>query len=117
MGVNGVYVFARGMPHERLPHVGHDAGFHQPGVEGVAKIVEAEGANLCTADGGLPGGLDFVQRSTFKGKDQSVGLARSREQIDEPRRERDLASFTLGGFGVGNREHPTIEVNVFKTLG
>ena len=105
------------MPHERLPHIGHDAGFHEPGVERVAKIVEAEEANAGTSDRCPPGGLDFVQRSTFKGEDQSVGLARCREQIDEPRRERDFASFTLGGFGVGDGEHSPIEVNVFKTLG
>jgi hypothetical protein len=105
------------MPHESFPHVGHNAGLHEPSVEGVAKIVEAKEANLGTADGGLPGGLDFVKRSTFKGEDQSVGLRGCREQIDEPHSERDLASFSLGGFGVGDGKHPTIEVNVFKTLG
>ena len=117
VGIDGVYVFTRGMTHEGFPHVRHDASFHEPGVEGMAKIVETEGANLGTADGCLPGSFDFVQRTAFKGENQSVGLGLSREQIDEPRGERDLASFALSGFRVGHGEHPAIEVNVLTALG
>jgi hypothetical protein len=105
------------MPHEGFAYVGHDAGFHEPGVKGVAKIVEAEGTNPGPTDGCLPRGLDPMERTAFECENQAVGFHGCREQIDEPRSERDLASFSLSGFRVGNREHSTIQVNVFKTLG
>ena len=100
VGVYGVNVFARRMPHEGFPYIGHDAGFHETGVEGVAKIVEAEGTNPGAEDGRLPGGFDSVEGTTLKGENQAVGLRVRREQINESHGKRDLASLTLGGFRV-----------------
>src|SRR5208337_2224701 len=54
MGVEGIHVFARRVAHEGLAHVGHHAGFHEPRVERVAKIVKPEVADARAADGCLP---------------------------------------------------------------
>jgi len=42
------------MAHERHAHVGDDAGFHQAGVEGMAKVVKAEMAEAGTLEGAQP---------------------------------------------------------------
>jgi hypothetical protein len=74
VGIYGVYVLARGMPHEGFPHVGHDASFHEPRVEGVTQIMKAEKANPGPAYGCLPCGFDSVQRTALKRENQSVAL-------------------------------------------
>ena len=66
MGVEGVDFLARGVTHEGFPHVLHDARFHEPGVEGVAKIVKAGITDACSSDRRFPGCLDLVDRTALK---------------------------------------------------
>jgi hypothetical protein len=77
MGVEGIDFLTRGVAHEGFPHVLHNARFHEPGVEGVAKIVKAEVTDACPADRRLPGGLDLVDGTAFEGENQPRKLNQS----------------------------------------
>jgi len=100
-----MHVFARGVAHEGLPHFLQNARFHQPAVEGVAKIVKTEVANPGAADGCLPGRLDLVDRTALVGKDETFRLPVGFEEGEEPSRDRYLAGFALRGFRMSDGEH------------
>ena len=57
MGVNCVDSRARGVPHKRHANFLQDAGFHQPGVKRVPKIVKAYVADSGVLEGRLPRSL------------------------------------------------------------
>ncbi len=116
MGVDGVDFLARGVAHEGLPHVLHDARFHEPGVEGVAKIVKAEVADARPSDRRLPGGFDPVDRMAFEREYQSFRFMAGGEERRESRGERDLAGLPACGFRVGDEKHAAIEVDVLPPL-
>lgn len=46
VGVHRVHAVSAGMAHESLADFLHNPGFHQPRVEGMAKIVKAEMADI-----------------------------------------------------------------------
>jgi hypothetical protein len=74
VGIEGIHFVARGVAHKSLPHVLHDAGFHEARVERVAEIVKAGIADARSTDGCPPGGLDLVDRTAFEGKNQPFRL-------------------------------------------
>src|SRR6266496_1433970 len=102
MGVEGIDFLARGVAHEGLPHVLQNSGFHQPGIERVAKIVKAEIPDARPPDGCLPGRLDLLDRTAFEGEDQAFRrIARERgEEVRESRGKRDFATLTANGLAV-----------------
>jgi len=83
MGIEGIDFLARGVAHEGLPHVLHDARFHEPGVEGVAKIVKAEVADARLPDGCFPGSFDSVDRTAFESEYQPFGFMAGGEEFGE----------------------------------
>src|SRR5580700_536406 len=87
MGVEGIDFFARGVAHKGLPHVLHDSRFHEPGVEGVAKILKAEVADARSPDCRLPGRFDPADRTVFEGEDQPFRLVAGGKEFRESRRE------------------------------
>src|SRR5271154_1558681 len=119
MGVEGIDFLARGVAHEGHPHVLHDAGFHEPGVERVAKIMEAEIADARPPDCRLPRRLDPLDRTAFEGENQADGFLTGKpyEKLRESRGERDFAGLPARSFRVSDLEHATVEVDVLHALG
>ena len=66
VGVYGVDVFTARMAHERLADFLHDSGFHQPRVKRVPEVMEAERPDSRAAYGGLPCGLNEVDRPALE---------------------------------------------------
>jgi len=58
------------MAHKSFPDFLHDPGFHQPGIERVAEIMEAVVPDPRPSDGGLPSGLYLVDRVLMERKHQ-----------------------------------------------
>ena len=62
------------MAHERHADFLQDAGLHQAGVEGVAKIVKTDMAQRRVFKRRLPSALHDAERSAFIAKDQTFGF-------------------------------------------
>lgn len=104
------------MTHEGLADFLHDAGFHEPGVERVPKVMETDVADARAADGGLPCGLDCPHGMTFEGEDQAFRLWAKSEKIEQPVCERNLSRLAAGGLGTGYGKEPAIEIHVLPSL-
>ena len=72
VGIGRVDVFSTRMAHKRLANIRDDSGFHEPRVERMAEIMEAEIADARTADGGLPCGLWRPHRLAAVEEDQAL---------------------------------------------
>ena len=63
------------MTHERHANFLQDAGLHQPGIKGVAKIMKADVADCSILQGCLPGALDDADGFVAEAHDQAFSLA------------------------------------------
>jgi len=100
MGIEGIDFFARRMTHEGLPHVLHDARFHEPGVKHVAKILETEITDAGSSDRRFPCGLNALDRTALEGEYEALRFVAANvgEDFREPRGERDLAGLSARCF-------------------
>ena len=80
VGVDRVNFAAWGMAHQRHADFLQDAGLHQAGVEGVAKIVKTHVAKTCFFKRGLPRALHDADCIILVADDESFGSA-MREQV------------------------------------
>jgi len=62
------------MAHERHANFLQDAGLHQAGVEGVAKIVKANVADTGALERGFPRALDDADRLALIAEDETLAL-------------------------------------------
>ena len=84
------------MPHQRHANFLQDAGLHQAGVEGVAKIVKADVPNARVLERGLPRTLydsDLLAVITEYGPLLAPVL---QKPLKQPGRQRNLAGLAFG---------------------
>ena len=95
VGINRVNLLAAGMAHQALADFHLDAGFHQPGIEGVPQVVKPKPTNARTPYGSLPSGLQPQQGFAPIGKHQALILFPGIQQVVQSDREGYLAGFAF----------------------
>jgi hypothetical protein len=100
------------MAHEGLPHFLHNSGFHEPCVEGVAKIVKSVVTNFRSAYRRRPCRFDPAERSAFEEEYESLFSWHRQEEFKETSGERDFPCLTARRFRVSDKEQSTGEINV-----
>ena len=91
------------MAHQRHADFLQDAGLHEAGVEGVAKIVEADVADTCVFQRGFPRALDDADRLAAETDVDTFGLALCKQQLTEAPGQGNLAAFSFRCFGTSDR--------------
>lgn len=117
MGINSVDFGSGRVAHQCHADFLEDAGLHEPSVEGVAEIVEADVADTGFLQSGSPRALYDVDWLAVVFDYKALGFALLPEAVAEPFGERNLARFPFRCFGMRDRKDLLREVDIFPPLG
>jgi len=112
VGIGCVDGLAGGVAHEGHADLLQDARLHEPGVEGVAQVVEADVADARPPQGAAPPALDDADGLALVGDDGALALAARREEPVEAVGQRDLPRLALRRLRARDGQHPAREVDV-----
>jgi len=106
---------ALGMPHERHSHVLDYAGFHQPGVEGVPKVLEEHRTNPSFLHRCLPRTPELIESVSVVREDQAAPR-QALQQFDHACCQRNFPLLAASRFAVGYVQHFAMQVDVLAEL-
>ena len=95
MRVSRLHLRTGGMSHERHANFLHDAGFHQPGIERMAEIVETYVADSGILKRGFPRAFDDAKGAIFVCENQAHGFLVFDQKLKQPVTQRNLARFAF----------------------
>jgi len=105
------------MTHERHANFLQDAGFHQPGIERVTKVMKTDVTERSIFQRRLPGALDDPDWSAAKVDYQTSRFPVFKQVRVQPLGQWNLPGFSFRRFRVRHKENLLRKIQVLPALG